>query len=246
MTMQHPTHPDDERLAALAGDDPEVASDAALRAHVDACDRCGPMVRELASLQAALSELPDLVPSRPLQLLPPVPAAASTTRGGWLRRLAAPAMAAGFVLVIVGAVGSAGLNFGMAGAAPTQAELGGAVTDRTDAESDGPAAPSSAEGAGAPSAAEVPAAEGSGEDSAGRSPEATRRSLTSGGTDFSGQSQSIAPGQPEAAPPAEGGGTSGLFESGDPRLPWLVMLGLGVGLLLAGIYLRFALQPRAG
>ena len=43
--MQHPTHPDDERLAALAGGDPEVTSDGALRAHVDSCDRCAETVR---------------------------------------------------------------------------------------------------------------------------------------------------------------------------------------------------------
>ena len=88
--MQHPTHPDDERLAALAGGDPEVASDAALRAHVDSCDRCADIVRELGSLRTALAELPDLVPSRPLQLLPPVAEPRAAARGGWLRRLAGP------------------------------------------------------------------------------------------------------------------------------------------------------------
>jgi hypothetical protein len=43
-----------------------------------------------------------------------------------------------------------------------------------------------------------------------------------------------------------GNGEAGLFATADPRLPWLVVLGLGVGLLLAGIVLRFAQQPRAG
>ena len=85
MTMQHRIHPDDERLAALAGGDPEVASDAALRAHVDSCDRCTDVVRELGSLRTALAELPDLVPSRPLQLLPPV----AEPRAAFPRRLAA-------------------------------------------------------------------------------------------------------------------------------------------------------------
>ena len=56
MTMQHPTHPDDERLAALAGGDPEVTADGALRAHVDSCERCAEAVRELGSLRAALAE----------------------------------------------------------------------------------------------------------------------------------------------------------------------------------------------
>jgi hypothetical protein len=129
MTMQHPTHPDDERLAALAGGDPEVTSDAAVRAHVDSCDRCTDLVRDLASLRTALGELPDLVPTRPLQLLPPVPEPQAAARGGWLRRLAGPAMAAGFVLVVVGAVGSSGLSLNMgasAGAAPSlDGELSG-------------------------------------------------------------------------------------------------------------------------
>ena len=57
--MQHPIHPDDERLAALAGGDPEVTSDTALRAHVDTCGQCAGVVRELGSLRTALAELPD-------------------------------------------------------------------------------------------------------------------------------------------------------------------------------------------
>ena len=38
----------------------------------------------------------------------------------------------------------------------------------------------------------------------------------------------------------------GLFSTSDPRLPWLVLIGLGVGVLLAGLYLRFSAEPRAG
>ncbi len=117
MTMQHPNHPDDERLAALAGGDPEVASDAALRAHVDTCDQCAGLVRELGSLRIALAELPDLVPSRPMQLLPPVAEPLAPARGGWLRRLAGPAMAAGFVLVVAGAIGSSGIVSGFGASA---------------------------------------------------------------------------------------------------------------------------------
>ncbi len=113
MTMQHPDHPQDERLAALAGGDPEVASDAALRAHVDSCDRCTDLVRDLASLRTALAELPDLAPSRPLQLLPPVDEPRTAASAGWLRRLARPAMAAGFVLVVVGAFGTSGISIDM-------------------------------------------------------------------------------------------------------------------------------------
>jgi hypothetical protein len=113
MTMQHQIHPDDERLAALAGGDADASADAGLRAHVSACDRCGPMVAELAQLRSALAELPDLVPSRPLQLVPPVPATAQRAQGGWLRRLAAPMLAAGAMLVLVGTVGGSGVLSGV-------------------------------------------------------------------------------------------------------------------------------------
>ncbi|MGH2457176.1 MAG: hypothetical protein ACRDHD_13080, partial [Candidatus Limnocylindria bacterium] len=84
MTMYHDHHPDDERLSALAANDPETAADAGLREHVVACDRCGPLVDDLMTLRSALAELPDLMPSRPLQLLPPArqPAAAATGLSG--------------------------------------------------------------------------------------------------------------------------------------------------------------------
>jgi hypothetical protein len=234
MTMQHPTHPDDERLAALAGDDPEVTSDAALRAHVESCDRCADMLRELGSLRAALSELPDLVPSRPLQLLPPVAEPKAAAGGGWLRRLAGPAMAAGFVLVLVGAIGSSGFNLEMAGGAGqifqnvgenlAAGPEGAPGASASDAEH--PTPPRSLEGGGTTS-------------QAGPSGDAAPSSDAL---------RSAAPTQPDVAPqPAdEGGSTSGLFESTDPRLPWLLVLAFGVGLLFAGVYLRFARQPRAG
>jgi hypothetical protein len=224
MTMQHQIHPDDERLAALSGGDPEVASDAALRAHVESCDRCTDVVRELGSLRTALSELPDLVPSRPLQLLPPVAEPRVASRGGWLRRLAGPAMAAGFVLVAVGAIGSSGFSLGMgsAGAAPSQAEAAG-----QDSMTGG--SPLVAPGAAA-------------------SPETSTRGMNLGseGQRSEDQESNTSPQTQPVAPPADRGGTDSPFAPADPRLPWLVVLGLGVGLLMAGIYLRFAQQPRAG
>jgi hypothetical protein len=60
-------------------------------------------------LRAALAELPDLVPSRPLRLLPPVPE--PTQSAGWrigLRRAFAPLAVAGMVLLLVGGVGATG------------------------------------------------------------------------------------------------------------------------------------------
>jgi anti-sigma factor ChrR (cupin superfamily) len=76
MTMQNLPHPDDERLAAYAGGDSDAVADRALAAHLTACDRCRPLVDELSLLRDALSVLPDLVPSRPLRLIPPAPAPA--------------------------------------------------------------------------------------------------------------------------------------------------------------------------
>ena len=136
--MQHQIHPDDERLAALAGGDPDVSADAGLHAHVAACDRCGPMVAELQQLSSALAELPDLVPSRPLQLVPPVPAASDRAGSGWPRRLAAPMMAAGVVLVLVATIGGSGAltalptSFGGAGAAAPSAASTDAEGEATD------------------------------------------------------------------------------------------------------------------
>ena len=80
--MHDHNHPDDERLSALAGGDAEARADEALRAHVDACRRCSGLLSDLHRLRVALHELPDIAPSRPIQLLPPVdePRAAG---GGW-------------------------------------------------------------------------------------------------------------------------------------------------------------------
>src|SRR6266508_2515415 len=122
MTMQHDTHPHDERLAALAGTDAEATEDRALRDHVASCDRCRAVVDDLRLLRSALAELPDLRPSRPLQLLPPAsaPAAPRGSALGFLRRLTAPAMAAGAALILVGVVGSTGILSAFGSAAQLQ------------------------------------------------------------------------------------------------------------------------------
>jgi hypothetical protein len=108
MTMEPSMHPDDERLAALAGSDPDALSDRALTSHVDSCERCAPIVGELRALVTALSGLPDIAPPRALQLVPPVPAPPARATGGLLgliRTLTAPAMMVAIVLVVVGAIG---------------------------------------------------------------------------------------------------------------------------------------------
>ena len=114
MTMHDALHPDDERLAAYANADGEAVSDRELVAHLSRCERCRPIIDDLTLLRDALALLPDLAPSRPLRLIPPAPELAAPRSGAleWLRRLAAPAMAAGAGMVLVGAVGASGLVTG--------------------------------------------------------------------------------------------------------------------------------------
>jgi hypothetical protein len=232
MTMQHQIHPDDERLAALAGADPDVAAGTELRAHVSACPQCTDVVDELTTLRSALAELPDLVPSRRLQLIPPVPEPRAA-RGGWMRRLASPVMAGGFALVMVGAIGTSGvLNFGAmsAGASP-ESEFAG------QEDTGSPMA------AGAPSSASFessPQSRTSDGDSLTAEPGTT-------GTDYGQQTRGSDDEGASTEPIVTNTGTSReLFSTNDPRLPWLVLIGLGVGVLLAGLYLRSAAEPRAG
>ena len=140
--MTVPLHPDDERLAALAGADPEVARDDSLRAHVAGCDRCRSLVEELTRLRAALAELPDLAPPARLRAFRiPEETLPRPSFGGRftqiLRRAMAPAMLAGASIAIVGAVGVSGilgpagdLAVGMPAAAPAGDAAGGAAEVR--------------------------------------------------------------------------------------------------------------------
>jgi hypothetical protein len=117
MTMLQEPHPDDERLAALAGGDPDARADATLAAHTAACERCTGILAELRSVTVALATLPDLAPPRPLRLLPPADAPQQPSAWlGIMRRLTAPAMALAVVLIVVGAVGSGSALFRSAGA----------------------------------------------------------------------------------------------------------------------------------
>ncbi len=126
--MHDPTrHPDDERLSALASGDADVSDDRALRDHVDACQRCSAIVDDLFNLRAALAQLPDLAPSRPLRLIPPVPEPARA--GGFARRFFAPALVAGLVLVVAGGVGTYARGLGAsAGGAYVDLQGGGSTT----------------------------------------------------------------------------------------------------------------------
>jgi hypothetical protein len=219
MTMHDAFHPDDERLAAYASADREAVSDRELVAHLSSCERCRPIVDDLTLLRDALALLPDLAPSRPLRLIPPVPEPAAARSGalGWLRRLAAPAMAAGAGLVLVGAVGASGLV----------AELTGKTGDRNAAleasATDGDLAP---EGGGAKSL--MP---GVASDSAGYAYRSDDPRSQVG-------EDSVFP-----APSADEGFVP-LTNSTEE--PWLTLLVAGFGLFGISAILRYSLTPRAG
>ncbi|MEX2136593.1 MAG: hypothetical protein WEB29_06500 [Chloroflexota bacterium] len=231
MTMQNTPHPDDERLAAFAGGDSDALADSSLVAHLTACDRCRPLVDELSLLRGALAELPDLAPSRPLRLIPPVPSPAPAGgRRSWLRRLTAPAMAAGVGLVLVGAVGfgasgAVGDLFGRAASAPGAQEA--SASDRQFG-----AFPSAA-----PSLAPGDTTGNAGSES---SPRSMRSGEPASPTSASPAPASPPPSVDEAAPTEQVTGNS------SPEQPWLTLLIAGVGLFGISTALRFSLSPRAG
>jgi hypothetical protein len=160
MTMNPPEqHPKDERLAAFAGADQTVMTEAALRDHVEACPRCASTVSELRALRSVLGELPDLVPSRPLRLVPPVEARPASRAGGWMRRLFAPTLLAGLALTVIGGVGSVAplLPFGVSTALRAPEHFGAAGQPE-------PAAATAQPGAGGGAAAAPGASASSAED----------------------------------------------------------------------------------
>jgi len=234
MTMHSSPHPDDERLAAYADGDRDALDDSSLVSHVATCDRCRPLVDELSFLVGSLAELPDLAPSRPLRLIPPVWDAAPAAAGprSWLRRLTAPAMAAGAVLFLVGAVGIGATGF--AGLSSKSASFG---TDQEAASASdrelGPLA-----GGGSPSVA----------------PDDTRGSNGFESSALPATMGSGQPGTPTATPKpgtptpsaTDGGRMNYETDSSSSEQPWLTLLIAGVGLFGISAALRFSLAPRAG
>jgi hypothetical protein len=214
-------HPDDERLSALASRDDDAVADAALASHVDSCARCTELVEELGALRMSLAELPDLRPHRALQLLPTVAdAEVADGAAGWVRRLFAPALAAGAALAVVGLVGTAAPALdGMA--------AGGSIFSNVGTNLDGAAPGAEADGASREN--EEPAAS-----EAGLAP-------AEGGGDGEGsvtaqESQSDDFEQVETFDrdlPAE-------------RSPWPMVLFTGVALMIGVALLRWILVPRAG
>lgn len=224
MTMQNAPHPDDERLAAYAGGDADAVSDRALAEHLTACDRCLPIIQELSLLRGALAALPDLAPSRPLRLVPPVPAPAARRVGPleWLRRAAAPAMAVGAGLALVGAVGASGLA----------EALGGADAGRTSVQEANASenAPVPVAGAGLPTFSPLTAPDGS-------------------FADKSGDSLDHSPSAEASGAPAAGSGKGpdDALATPSPRdQPWLTLLIVGVTLFGISTVLRFSVSPRGG
>ncbi len=244
MTMPNDLHPHDERLAAYADNETDALRDRALGEHLDGCARCRLVLDDLAALRSALAELPDLAPSRPLRLLPPVlaPASRGVGRTGWLRRLMAPVMVAGTGLVLVGAVGASGaLNgFYQAASAGARETYSSADLRATDAP---PAAQASDVEYAGGSAAQEPLASSRGstdgstggitDGSAGRSPDASPGDLTGAA----------------ASPPGKGGDsvTAAPDSESVPAFPgFVVLLLVGIALVAVAAVMRFALQPRAG
>lgn len=223
--MLNTTHPDDERLSALASGDDEAASDAALSSHVTTCDRCTGLINELGALRVSLAELPDLEPSRPLRLLPPTAEPAGDAGiGAWVRRLFAPALTAGAALAMVGLIGTASPTFqGVASGGGDSAEE--AVTG---AEGDEPAELSDAAASEAPAAAP---------DEAGASAAIQQFGETDGRTAEEAAS---------AAPFVAEDNASRATELPAERSPWPMVLFTGVALMIGATLLRWILVPRAG
>ncbi|MGH2463499.1 MAG: hypothetical protein ACRDFZ_07755 [Candidatus Limnocylindria bacterium] len=234
MSMTTPAHPDPERLAALAGADPNALSDRELGAHVAACETCERQVRELTTLLSALAELPDLVPSRPLRLVPPV--AEPTASSGWriaFRRAFAPVAVAGMVLLLVGSVGATGvLGPADAGALLSRLAMGQA------------SAPAPAE------EPEVYATDASGGDTG--EPDALRPS-PDGTRGLTGALASESPAADESTPlptesPAEvtaesETGRDGALALDEGRVGWIAAALIGVGLLALALLLRRSGKP---
>ena len=214
--MDHQHHPDDERLAAFAAGDGE----AGLAVHVNTCDRCAELVSDLSSLRTAMAALPDLVPSRPLQLLPPV-APEPAPRGGFpalVHRLFAPAMVAGAALVLVGSVGMA--------AAPVPAGMTSAPADGAGQER------ASAAAEEAPGVAAFESYNADAARSMGTAPASD--AVTDGGevSPLAGEDNSLDPSEPLAV-------------GAQPALPWAAITITGAILLIVSLILRWTIVPGA-
>ena len=223
--MLNSTHPDDERLSALASGDDDATTDAALSSHVTTCDRCTGLVDELGVLRASLAELPDLEPSRPLRLLPPAAEPAGEAGiGAWVRRLFAPALTAGAALAMVGLIGTA---------SPALQGL---------ASGGGDSATGEVTGAGADYAAES-MHDAASEAPAGASDEANPSAAIQEFGETDGRSAAE---EASAAPLVAEDDASRATGLPAERSPWPMVLFSGVALMVGAALLRWILVPRAG
>ncbi len=230
--MLNQKHPDDERLSALASRDTDATDDATLSAHVTSCDRCTELVNELGVLRAALADLPDLAPPRPLQLVPPVGAfePAADRVGVWVRRFFGPILASGAALALVGVIGTA------APALQTFApSAGGAPGDMEIAAPTASAASEAAAGGGGDTFAESSG-------SAQRDQEAQ----ASDGSSLLHATDELAAAMPSAASVADGADRDFGSDALQPdRPPWPMVLFAGIAVMIGAVLARWILAPRA-
>jgi hypothetical protein len=243
--MLNAPHPDDERLSALASRDDDAVADAGLTSHVTACARCTDLVEELGALRASLAELPDLQPSRPLQLLPhAADAPVATGAAGWIRRLFAPALTVGAALAMVGLVGTATplLDGAAGGATPRFFDDVGTALQGGDGDSNYEAFSSGGEG-GAP--AEEP---GSDLQRDTASPAALGGEQAAASESAQEPDAVIDEEQARASsrPLASDGSSRLSTELPAERSPWPMVLFAGVALMAGAGLLRWILAPRAG
>lgn len=221
--MLIPNHPADERLAAFADNDPE-ATDSATAEHVASCARCTTTVDELVGLRTALAALPDIAPSRPLQLVPPVtdPAATADRAGGWVRRIFGPVLVAGAAVALVGAVGTtAPILDGMASGGAD----GGAAEPMQEAAASDDLFDGGEAGIEDPGASDARAVGASGQPES-----APTVAGGDGGTDVLGSET----------------GEQALAARLADRSPWPMVLFSGIALIIGALLLRWILVPRAG
>ena len=226
--MLIPNHPDDERLSALASNDTDATADRSLTDHVATCVRCTDLVAELGALRASLAELPDLAPSRPLQLVPGLDGGSESpdTIGGWARRLFAPLIVAGSTLAFVGLVGTALPALGGMASSGAMLQSGG-----------GQSAPSAAGAEGAEEGDGNPAAAPTTDEMRGVTGEGAQPSV-----------QGVEPAtsvDDNAYSAADQGGTSALTTELE-RSIWPMLLFAGVALVIGALLMRWILAPRAG
>jgi hypothetical protein len=232
--MQQSSHPDDERLAALAASEPDALADSPLVTHVSGCSRCAPIVDDLRSLQSALGELPDVQPSRSLRFLPPVPEPA--TRGsrwvGLLRGVTGPAMAVAILLIVVGAFGTAAKSgLGATGGAATflsRDQAGAAASSRAPAPANSESSKGHTSLPGATASPLYPVA-------AGKTPSASAAASATPGESTSGNFQGD----------RTSDGAGGAREPETTSPPYGLMLGSGVVLLAVALVARGYLRRRS-